>query len=86
MMARRILSTLCSVLKLCDGALDAGRCHVAKANLAGSERQGARRLDCLTQETRPRAEDASRVPRRADPVAECDLAEVFATGFDLPAN
>jgi hypothetical protein len=24
--------------------------------------------------------------RRADPVAECDLAEVFATGFDLPAN
>jgi hypothetical protein len=34
------------------------------------------REDCLTQETRPRAEDASRVPRRADPVAECDLAEV----------
>ena len=28
------------------------------------------------EETRPRAEDASRVPRRADPVAECDLAEV----------
>jgi len=38
------------------------------------------------EETRPRAEDASRVPRQADPVAECDLAEVFATGFDLPAN
>ena len=31
------------------------------------------------EETRPRAEDASRVPRRADPMAECDLAEVFAT-------
>ena len=33
-------------------------------------------MDCLTQETRPRAEDASRVPRRADPAAEYDLAEV----------
>ena len=58
--------------------------HQSRRNPSGSS---ARCLDFAdTEETRPRAEDASRVPRRADPVAECDLAEVFATGFDLPAN
>jgi len=58
--------------------------HQSRRNPSGSS---ARCLDFADiEETRPRAEDASRVPRRADPVAECDLAEVFATGFDLPAN
>jgi hypothetical protein len=58
--------------------------HQSRRNPSGSS---ARCLDFVDmEETRPRAEDASRVPRRADPVAECDLAEVFATGFDLPAN
>ena len=58
--------------------------HQSRRNPSGSL---ARCLDFADiEETRPRAEDASRVPRRADPVAECDLAEVFATGFDLPAN
>ena len=58
--------------------------HQSRRNPSGSS---ARCLDFADiEETRPRAEDASRVPRRADPVAECDLAEVFATSFDLPAN
>ena len=58
--------------------------HQSRRDPSGSS---ARCLDFADiEETRPRAEDASRVPRRADPVAECDLAEVFATGFDLPAN
>ena len=34
------------------------------------------KLNARHKKTRPRAEDASRVVRRADPVAECDLAEV----------
>ena len=42
------------------------------AGMESSKRQGAQaRVDCLTQETRPRAEDASRVPRRADPMRPC---------------
>ena len=52
-----------------------------RPSLAGSKQEGSRTgVDYLTQETRPYAEEASRVPWRADPVAECELAEV-ATGF-----
>ena len=64
-------------------------CIVPKADISLGVIHQVRRLTAWTlqtEETRPRAEDASRVPRRVDPVAECDLAEVFATGFDLPAN
>jgi hypothetical protein len=65
-------------------------CYVPKADITLRRNPSGSSARCLDfadiEETRPRAEDASRVPRGADPVAECDLAEVFATGFDLPAN
>ena len=48
--------------------------HQSRRNPSG---WSARCLDFADiEETRPRAEDASRVPRRADHAAECDLAEV----------